>query len=79
MAPERYDLVFDARGFPRELDPEQHVDISFIPTDTAVIRRCPAIVEEGKGPALEHTYSGRRPPGSGIAAHSTSSMGRWDF
>ena len=57
MAPERYDLVFDARGFPRELDAGEHVDISFIPTDTAVIRRCPAIVEAGEGPVLQHTYT----------------------
>ena len=57
-APERYDLVFDARGFPRELDPDEHIDISFIPTDTAVIRRCPAIVEETQnGPVLQHTYT----------------------
>ena len=56
--PERYDLVFDARGFPRELDPEEHIDISFIPTNTAVIRRCPAIIEPGRdGPVLEHTYT----------------------
>ena len=56
--PERYDLVFDARGFPRELDPDQHVDISFIPTNTAVIRRCPAVVEEARGePVLLHTYT----------------------
>ena len=39
-APERYDLVFDARGFPGELNPDRHIDISFIPTNTAVIRRC---------------------------------------
>ena len=58
LAPERYDLVFDARGFPRQLHPEQHIDISFIPTNTAVIRRCPAIVrEEQEGPALRHTYT----------------------
>ncbi len=57
-APERYDLVFDARGFPRELQPDQHIDISFIPTNTAVIRRCPAIVEEERdGPVLQHTYT----------------------
>ena len=57
-APERYDLVFDARGFPRELDPEQHIDISFIPTNTAVIRRCPAIIEEETdGPFRQHTYT----------------------
>ncbi|MDE0333343.1 MAG: tryptophan 7-halogenase [Defluviicoccus sp.] len=56
LPPERYDLVFDARGFPRELDPGRHIGISFIPTDTAVIRRCPAIVEEPKdGPVVQHT------------------------
>ena len=58
LAPERYDLVFDARGFPRELHPEQHIDISFIPTNTAVIRRCPAIIEdEPDGPVVQHTYT----------------------
>ena len=58
LPPERYDLVFDARGFPRELDPGRHIEISFIPTDTAVIRRCPAIVDEEKeGPVLQHTYT----------------------
>ena len=57
-APERYDLVFDARGFPRELQPERHIDISFIPTNTAIIRRCPAIIAEEKDrPALQHTYT----------------------
>ncbi len=57
-APERYDLVFDARGFPRDLQPDRHIDISFIPTNTAVIRRCPAIVEEERdGPVLQHTYT----------------------
>ena len=58
LAPERYDLVFDARGFPRELHPDKHIDISFIPTNTAVIRRCPAIVkEEREGPVLRHTFT----------------------
>ena len=56
-APERYDLVFDARGFPRELKPEQNIDISFIPTNTAVIRRCPAVVQSEHGPVLQHTYT----------------------
>ena len=57
-APERYDLVFDARGFPRELDPDRHIEISFIPTNTAVIRRCPAIIrEEQAGPVVKHTYT----------------------
>ena len=58
VAPERYDLVFDARGFPTELHPDRHIDMSFIPTDSAVIRRCPAIVEEkGEGPVLQPTYT----------------------
>ena len=58
MAPERYDLVFDARGFPKEIDPDRHIDISFIPTNTAVIRRCPAIIgNERAGPVLQHTYT----------------------
>ena len=58
LAPERYDLVFDARGFPRELQPDRHIDISFIPTNTAVIRRCPAIIEEERdGPVVRHTYT----------------------
>ena len=58
LPPERYDLVFDARGFPKELHPEQHIDISFIPTNTAVIRRCPAVIgEDGDGPVLQHTYT----------------------
>ena len=57
-APERYDLVFDARGFPRELHPDRHIDISFIPTNTAVIRRCPAIIQEPQeGPVVKHTYT----------------------
>ena len=56
-APERYDLVFDARGFPKELRPEELIDISFIPTNTAVIRRCPAVIKEEKGPVLQHTYT----------------------
>ena len=58
MAPERYDLVFDARGFPRELSPDKHIDISFIPTNTAVIRRGPPVIkEERPGPVLQHTYT----------------------
>ena len=57
-APQRYDLVFDARGFPRELHPDRHIDISFIPTNTAIIRRCPAITREQLGqPVLQHTYT----------------------
>ncbi len=58
LAPEHYDLVFDARGFPGELNPDHHIDIPFIPTNTAVIRRCPAIIREERGkPALTHTYT----------------------
>ncbi|MXX86753.1 MAG: tryptophan 7-halogenase [Acidobacteria bacterium] len=57
-APERYDLVFDARGFPREVDPRQHIHIPFIPTDTAVIRRCPATVADAPDAlVLQHTYT----------------------
>ena len=57
-APERYDLVFDARGFPRELHPDRHIDISFIPTNTAVIRRCPAVITAPPdGPVVQHTYT----------------------
>ena len=56
--PEQYDLVFDARGFPKKLDPQQHIDIDFIPTNMSVIRRCPAIInEEEDGPVLRHTYT----------------------
>ena len=55
---ESYDLVFDARGFPRRLDPDRHIDISFIPTNTAVIRRCPAMFkEEQDDPVRQHTYT----------------------
>lgn len=58
LAPESYDLVFDARGFPREFNTQEQVDISFIPTNTAVIRRCPAIIaEEPNRPYLKHTYT----------------------
>ncbi len=58
LPPECYDLVFDARGFPRELDPDQHIDISFIPTNTAIIRRCPAILKPKQGkPVLQHTFT----------------------
>ena len=58
LPPERYDLVFDARGFPAELHPDRHVGLSFIPTNTAVIRRGPEIVkEEQDGPVLQHTYT----------------------
>ena len=55
---ELYDLVFDARGFPKEILSEQHVDISFIPTNTAVIRRCPSIFQENDdAPVRQPTYT----------------------
>ena len=54
---ESYDLVFDARGFPRSLDAEQHIDISFIPTNTAIIRRCPTIFHGQDGLVTQHTYT----------------------
>ena len=58
QAPQRYDLVFDARGFPRDLHPDRHIDIAFIPTNTAVIRRCPAVVEAPTdGPVVQPTYT----------------------
>ena len=58
LAPERYDLVFDARGFPRELDPDRHINVPFIPTNSAIIRRCPATIKADRdGPALQHTYT----------------------
>ncbi|MCY3640879.1 MAG: tryptophan 7-halogenase, partial [Gammaproteobacteria bacterium] len=35
-----------------------HIDIAFIPTNTAVIRRCPAIIEAQPGqPVPQHTYT----------------------
>ncbi|MDE0645778.1 MAG: tryptophan 7-halogenase [Gammaproteobacteria bacterium] len=54
---EVYDLVFDARGFPKKLHTEQHIDISFIPTNTAVIRRCGSIFNNAESPVLQHTYT----------------------
>ena len=55
---ERYDLVFDARGYPRQLDPREHIDISFIPTNCAAIRRCPPVIETPPaGPVREPTYT----------------------
>ena len=57
-AAEHYDLVFDARGFPRELQPERHIDVPYIPTNTAIIRRCPAIVKaEREGLVVRHLYT----------------------
>ena len=57
-ARERYDLVFDARGFPRVLDEHQHINISFIPTNQAVIRRCPVNIESVKDtPYRKPTYT----------------------
>lgn len=58
-APEKYDLVFDARGFPKELRNDQHISISFIPTNSALIRRCRPTVDAGQsgGAVLERTYT----------------------
>lgn len=39
---ETFDVVFDARGFPKNIDPKEHIQIPFIPTNSAIIRRCPA-------------------------------------
>ena len=36
---EKFDFVFDARGFPKSLDDENHYSISLIPTNSALIRR----------------------------------------
>ena len=56
--PEHYDLVFDARGFPKELLADEHIDISFIPTNTAVIRRGPAMaLGKREGVAVQPTYT----------------------
>ncbi|MXY12818.1 MAG: tryptophan 7-halogenase, partial [Chloroflexi bacterium] len=55
---ERYDLVFDARGYPRQLDSREHIDISFIPTNCAAIRRCPPVIKTPPdGPVREPTYT----------------------
>ena len=55
---EQYDLVFDARGFPRELDPKKHIEIGFVPTNTAIIRRCPPVIKpDGNGPCVMPTYT----------------------
>ena len=57
-SPETYDLVFDARGFPRELNATEHINISFIPTNTAVIRRCPEVINAKRGETVrEPTYT----------------------
>lgn len=54
--PELYDLVFDARGFPKEIDPAEHIEISFIPTNQAVIRRCPTVIDKpSSGPVTQQT------------------------
>ena len=49
---ERFDLVFDARGFPRQLDAKEHMEVSCIPTNTAIIRRGPATARDA-----DHTYT----------------------
>ncbi len=54
---EDYDLVFDARGFPKEINQEEHISIPFIPTNTAIIRRCPSIINHNGKPYLTPTYT----------------------
>ncbi len=55
---EHYDLVFDARGFPAEINKKHHIEIPFIPTNTAIIRRCPSIIDHSAdGPYLVPTYT----------------------
>ena len=39
-----FDLVIDARGFPRELDPSEHEALSIIPTNAAMVRRSQALL-----------------------------------
>ena len=56
-APERYDLVFDARGFPRELHPRSAHRHLFHPDKYRRDPPLPAIIEEGDGPVLQHTYT----------------------
>ena len=44
--------------FLSEQQAEEHIEIPFIPTNMAVIRRCPAIIEAPPdGPVLQHTYT----------------------
>ena len=49
---ERFDLVFDARGYPGRLNDEQHARIDFIPTNAAVARRAAALDVDAN-----HTYT----------------------
>lgn len=37
------DFVFDARGFPRELNPDDHLELRFVPTNAALIRSAPPV------------------------------------
>lgn len=37
------DFVFDARGFPREINDADHVRLSFVPTNAALIRSAPPV------------------------------------
>ena len=69
---ERFDFVIDARGFPRQLDPQQHIEIPFIPTNTAIIRRGPVTVVD---PSHSYTRAVARPHGwifvIPLAAHTS--------
>ncbi len=57
---ERFDLVFDARGYPKELDGSEHAEIDFIPTNAAVVRRGPALrIDAGR----TYTRAVARPEG----------------
>ena len=57
---ERFDLVFDASGFPRQLDPKEHIEVTCIPTNTAIIRRgAPTAVDADR----TYTRSVARPHG----------------
>ena len=56
--PETYDLVFDARGFPKSIEAEEHLRIQCIPTNASIIRRGPALVEQHEtGLVVRPTYT----------------------
>ena len=55
---ETYDLVFDARGYPKKIEDTQHLQIDFIPTNKAIIRRCPPIIQtDNIKPYTNPTYT----------------------
>lgn len=49
---ERFDFVIDARGFPHRLNRRDHIRVSFIPTNTALLRRGPPTAVD-----VTHTYT----------------------